>query len=161
MSLRVNVGMGATDPQQKMGKFMFALTTYGTAMQIPGADPEAIRREVFGLAGYKDGSRFFVKQDDPQTMQLQQQMQQLMQQFQQLAQEHESLKLDKSAQMLSAQTGAAKAEADAHKAAYEVQAKSAMTDADIDLKEAQTLKTLAEAGAAAEPELETAGTSKR
>ena len=82
LDVRVNVGMGATDPQAKMAKFTHALQTYSGAMQaVPDADPEAIRREIFGLAGYKDGSRFFKDEANPANQRMQQQMQQMQQQL--------------------------------------------------------------------------------
>lgn len=82
LTVRVNVGMGATDPQQKLGKFMFALKTYGEASQIPGINAEEIGKEIFGLAGYKGGARFIKSPDDPQLMQQQQQMQKMQQALQ-------------------------------------------------------------------------------
>ncbi len=94
LTTTVNVGMGATDPHQKLSKFSFALQTYSQAVtNIPDADPEAIRREVFGLAGYKDGSRFFKPPEDPKMMQVQQQMQQMQQAIQQLGQKLQEAQL--------------------------------------------------------------------
>ena len=83
LDVRVNVGMGATDPLAKMQKFTHALQTYAGAMTaVPDADPEAIRREVFGLAGYKDGSRFFKDAENPVNQRMQQQMQEMQQALQ-------------------------------------------------------------------------------
>ena len=88
LDVRVNVGMGSTNPQGKIAKFMGAVQTYATAMQaLPDADPEAVRREVFGLAGYKDGSRFFKQEDNPVNQQLKMQMQQLQHALQQMQQQ--------------------------------------------------------------------------
>lgn len=65
LTVRVAVGMGATSPQEKLQKFNAALGMYSQALQtMPDADPEALRKEIFGLAGYRDGSRFFKKPDD-------------------------------------------------------------------------------------------------
>jgi hypothetical protein len=80
LTTRVNVGMGATDPQTKLQKFTFAFQQYsGIAQSVPDADKEAVRKELFGLAGYKDGGRFFAKQQegqpDPAQMAMQAQMQ--------------------------------------------------------------------------------------
>lgn len=87
LTVRVNVGVGATDPQSKLGRFMFALKTYAEVMQMmPDAEPEAIRKEVFGLLGYKDGSRFFKAMDDPKSQMLQQQMQEMQQAMQEMQQ---------------------------------------------------------------------------
>jgi hypothetical protein len=46
----------------------------------PGADIQAISEEIFSNLGYKDGSQFFLEnQQDPAIMQLQSQVQQLTQ----------------------------------------------------------------------------------
>lgn len=158
LTVAVNVGMGATDPKSKLAKFTFALQTYAQTMgAIPDADPEAVRREVFGLAGYKDGSRFFKKQDDPAIAQMQQQMQQLQQAFEGVVQELEATKQDKTAQAIKAQADAQKASTDEQVAVHEAATKDALTSAQIDLIQAQTVKTLKEAEAVApeeEPEQE-------
>ena len=60
VTIYVNVGMGATDPNSKLQKFaMAAQTVAGIAQALPGANMEEVRKEVFGLAGYRDGSQFF------------------------------------------------------------------------------------------------------
>jgi hypothetical protein len=88
LTVRVSMGMGATDPSKRLGRFLAALKAYGEAMQlIPDADPEAVRNEVFGLAGYKGGDRFFKQQDDPKSAALMQQMQEMQQALQQAMQE--------------------------------------------------------------------------
>jgi hypothetical protein len=128
LTVRVNVGMGATDPQQKVGKFLYALKTYAEVMAtMPDADPEAIRKEVFGLIGYKDGSRFFKKQDDPAIAQMQQQLQQAMQMMQQMQMELQAVKASKEAEMMKATSDAG------------------LKMAQMDLTEAQTAKTIVEA----------------
>ena len=117
LTVKVNVGRGATDPQMKQQRFTAAMQTYSGVMNtVPDADPMAVRKEVFGLAGYQDGGRFFKKGMDPKDAQLQQ-AQQMMQAMQQ---EIERLKSEKSAQ-------------------------SIQQLADADLKQAQTAKTLTEA----------------
>jgi hypothetical protein len=96
MSVTVNVGMGATDPQKKMGKFIAALSSYGQALQLaPDFEPVKLRTELFGLAGYKNAERFFKQQGNmpPEVVQMQQQMQEMGQILQQANQELESLKL--------------------------------------------------------------------
>ena len=88
LTTRVNVGLGATDPQAKLQKFMLALKTYAETMQLlPDADPPAIRRELFALVGYKDGDRFFKQEDNPVNAQMMQQLQELQQALGQLQQE--------------------------------------------------------------------------
>lgn len=85
MTLLVNVGMGATDPQQKLQKFMLAMTGYVNMLKLgaPGINMQEVGKEIFGHLGYNDGSRFFT-QDNPQVLQMQQQLQQAMQMIQQL-----------------------------------------------------------------------------
>ncbi len=64
LTVRVNVGMGATDPQTKLQKFTLALDTYTRiAVALPNANKEAVRKEIFGLAGYRDGARFFADEE--------------------------------------------------------------------------------------------------
>lgn len=84
VTVNVNVGMGATDPQSKLQKFAFAAQTVAGIMQaLPNADMDAVRKEVFGLAGYRDGSRFFGGKDGPQIPpQVQMQMEEMGQQMQ-------------------------------------------------------------------------------
>jgi len=117
LTVKVNVGTGATDPQMKQQRFSMAMQTYSGVMStVPDADPDAVRKEVFGLAGYQDGGRFFKKDQDPKDAQLQQ-AQQIMQQMQA---EIERLTKEKGAQAVQQL-------------------------ADADLKQAQTAKTLTEA----------------
>lgn len=66
LTLNVNVGMGATDPIQKLNKFMGALSAYANVaqMNLPDMDMGEISKEIFGLAGYRDGARFSGNQED-------------------------------------------------------------------------------------------------
>ena len=85
MSLRVNVGMGATDPSMKLQKFMIAMTSFSKMMHEapPGIDLKEVGKEIFGHLGYADGTRFFTN-DDPNVAKLTQQLQQAMAMIQQL-----------------------------------------------------------------------------
>ena len=92
VTVNVNVGMGATNPQSKMQKFTMAAQTVAGVMQsLPNADMDAVTKEVFGLAGYRDGSRFFGGKDGiqlpPQVQMQMQEMQQQMEAMQQGAQQ--------------------------------------------------------------------------
>ena len=81
LTVKVNVGLGATNPKMKLQNFMTATQAIG---QIFGpaaamaANPEEIIKEVFGLCGYKDGDRFFEPGSDIHAimMQMQQSKQQ-------------------------------------------------------------------------------------
>ncbi len=84
LNLTVNVGMGATDSDQRLQKFMMATGAWNQMgpMLPPDANPEEIKKELFGLAGYRDASRFYSGKGDPRVQQLQQTVQQLQQQLQ-------------------------------------------------------------------------------
>jgi hypothetical protein len=85
LTLTVNVGMNATDPQMKLQKFMAAMNGYVAMLEkrVPGVDMAEVGKEIFGHLGYSDGTRFFTT-EDPQKLQLQQQLQQAMQMIQKL-----------------------------------------------------------------------------
>lgn len=84
LTLTVNVGMGATDPVQKLNKFMGALQAYANVaqMQLPNVDMTEISKEIFGLAGYRDGVRFAKDADQNQAAQAQ--IQQVVEQAKQI-----------------------------------------------------------------------------
>ena len=77
MTLTVNVGMGATDPMMKLNKFLAAMNNYTAMLKqpTPGINMKEVGKEIFGHLGYQDGGRFF-NVEDPQILQLQQQLQQ-------------------------------------------------------------------------------------
>jgi hypothetical protein len=74
VTVSVNVGLGAGDPQQRLQKFASAMQVAGPILaQSPDfakgkvtIDWEAIMEEVFGAAGYRDGGKRFVKPGEPQ-----------------------------------------------------------------------------------------------
>lgn len=63
--VRVNVGTGSTNPQQKIDRIMVGIKTVA---ELPGVaeriKPEEIIKEVFGALGYQNGERFFVAPED-------------------------------------------------------------------------------------------------
>lgn len=65
LNLTVNIGMGATDPEARFQRFMQAMGAYSQLSQAapPDAALPEIRKELFGLAGFKDSKRFFTKVD--------------------------------------------------------------------------------------------------
>jgi len=79
LNLNVNVGMGATDPQLKLMKFMTACGQYVQMFSQAGASglnmPE-VGKEIFSYMGYQDGSRF-LSANDPQKQMLSQQVQEM------------------------------------------------------------------------------------
>lgn len=60
MTVRVNVGMGNTDPQRRVEKLMYATKN---AAQLPGMagrmKATEVADEIYGSLGYKDATRFF------------------------------------------------------------------------------------------------------
>lgn len=62
MTVEINVGFGATNPTQRLGRLQQAL---GTVVQLAPKmasriNDEEVTKEVFGAIGYKDGGRFFL-----------------------------------------------------------------------------------------------------
>lgn len=77
LTLSVNVGMGATDPERRFQSFMQATGAYTQiSMQgVPDLNLPEVRKELYGLAGFKDSARFFT-QVDPRLAQAQKLVQQ-------------------------------------------------------------------------------------
>ena len=65
LTVTVNVGMGNTNPQQKLQRLMMAVQS---TAQMPQAQEitewEEVIKEIYSYAGYGDGARF-LKQEDP------------------------------------------------------------------------------------------------
>jgi hypothetical protein len=85
LTLTVNVGMGATDPQMKLQKFTAAMQSF--IMMSKEAPPtinlQEVGKEIFGHMGYQDGTRFLTS-DNPQVIQLEAKLKQAMGIIQQL-----------------------------------------------------------------------------
>lgn len=65
--LNVNVGMGSSNPQQRMQNFLFATNA---AIQLittapPGTNVQEMVKEIYSNAGYRDGARFMSQKVDP------------------------------------------------------------------------------------------------
>lgn len=86
MTLNVHVGMGATDPTNKLQRFIYGVSSFSQICKIPppGVDLKAVAKEIFGLSGYQDGQRFMLDGVDPQVAKLMQTNKQLMLQMQQM-----------------------------------------------------------------------------
>jgi hypothetical protein len=73
VSLRVNIGLGAGDPQQRLGKFNSALQVVMPVCQTSPdfqngskkVNVDAMFDEVFGAAGYRDGGKRFLIEGQP------------------------------------------------------------------------------------------------
>lgn len=82
VTTRVNVGIGATNPKLRMANLVTVGEVLGKMfgpIALQRANFDEVAKELFGLAGYKDGSRFLKDGPDPYTLQLQQTIQQLQQ----------------------------------------------------------------------------------
>lgn len=74
VTIRVNVGLGAGDPQQRLARFQAAAAIALPILQqskkfMSGElemDEDAIMDEVFGAAGYRDGGKRFIRKGQPQ-----------------------------------------------------------------------------------------------
>lgn len=70
LTTNVNVGIGATNPQEQINNFMAAMKnlreilTDGT-LERYGLDVTEVIKELFGKLGFKDGARFFSSDEDP------------------------------------------------------------------------------------------------
>ena len=81
MLVRVNVGVGSTNPQAQFERFTMGMRTLagivdsGVGRRV---NVEEITKEIFGKLGYKDGARFFnVADGDPRVAELEQKLQEL------------------------------------------------------------------------------------
>lgn len=92
MTVRVNVGVGATDLDTKLQKFLqahqhateFLAGVYGPEVTARVLDAEEALNELFALSGYKDAARFakFDEMPDPAVDALMQAVQQMQQELQ-------------------------------------------------------------------------------
>lgn len=90
LTVKVNVGMGATDPITKQQKLSQAIGMYSQiAMQPPpGLNIEEVAKEIWAFAGYQDGKRFMTQ--NPDVAALTQKLQQASQVIQQLQMKEQS-----------------------------------------------------------------------
>jgi len=75
LTVKVNVGMGATDPVNRLNRFTMGVMAGANIqkMQIPGLGMDEVWKEIFGHLGYQDGRRFF-STEDPEKMKLREQV---------------------------------------------------------------------------------------
>lgn len=74
VTVRVSVGLGAGDPQQRLQKFSAAVSIALPLLQqsrefVQGEKEmnwETVMEEIFGAAGYRDGGKRFIKDGQPQ-----------------------------------------------------------------------------------------------
>ena len=84
LTVTVNVGVGATNPNDQLRNFLQGMTALeqmlasGVLVKY-GADVAEIMKEVFGHLGYRDGKRFFPDEQDPRISALTQTIEELQQ----------------------------------------------------------------------------------
>ncbi len=85
LTIKCNVGMGSTDSNTKLQRFIYACMSLAQIAKLmpPGLDLKEVAKEMFGLSGYQDGTRFMIDGVDPMTAKLMQQNQQMMKMLQQ------------------------------------------------------------------------------
>jgi hypothetical protein len=84
LTLSINVGMGATNPDERLRKLLMATTS---AIQVvntspPGVNVQEIVKDIYAFAGFRDGSRFFPDKADPRLVKAMEMVQQLQGQLQ-------------------------------------------------------------------------------
>lgn len=70
VNLRIDVGMGATNPQEQVNNFMLAMRSLKElladgVLEKYGMDIGEVIKELFGKLGYRDGKRFYPNAKDP------------------------------------------------------------------------------------------------
>jgi hypothetical protein len=85
MTVTVNIGMGATNPDTKLQRFQGALASFAqlAAKPPPAIDLKEILKELLALSGYRDGQRF-MSSDDPDKVKAQQTIMALTRKLQEL-----------------------------------------------------------------------------
>lgn len=67
LTIKINVGLGATNPAQRLQNFLLASKSVGEMygpLAAMASNPEEVVSEIFSLCGYRDGKRFFQKDFD-------------------------------------------------------------------------------------------------
>lgn len=140
LTVRVNVGIGSTDPMQQLQKFLMGANALTMFLQAPPhimalLDVPEIVAEVFGKLGYKDGMRFFKFGDqDPQIAML-------MQMLDQAKKEIEALKKGEAAKLQTAQIGA-----QATVSREQIQAQAQLAEQDLENQGDMQLELLRQQG---------------
>jgi hypothetical protein len=84
LDVRVSVGFGSTDPQQKIQKLVYAIQSIQeiTPQVMERINAEEVVREIFAALGYNDSAKFIEEQEeeqDPRIAELMEQLQELQQ----------------------------------------------------------------------------------
>lgn len=69
LTIKVNVGLGATSPQKKIEMLTYALTAFEKLPAVLAKiDEEEVAKEIFAAAGFQDGARFIKDEDAEQSV---------------------------------------------------------------------------------------------
>src|SRR5258708_29848237 len=72
LTVNVNIGMGATEPGQKLQKLIQGTTAFAeiaaSGFAQAGVNITELGKEIYGLIGYQDGMRFFTSEDPEKDM---------------------------------------------------------------------------------------------
>ena len=77
LTTKVNVGIGATNPNLKLKNFATGADIIGKIFgptAAMGSNFQEVSKEIFGMLGYKDGQRFFQPGFDPHVAMMQQEL---------------------------------------------------------------------------------------
>lgn len=82
LTLTVEVGMGATSPQDRVNNFLRGMEALkqildGGTLERYGLDVKDVVTEIFSHLGYRDGGRFFDRAEDPNLAAMQAQIEEL------------------------------------------------------------------------------------
>ena len=105
VNVKVNVGMGATDPLMKLRNFLAGIESYAQVLsQVPPGSMNTVEigKEIFARLGFKDGRRFLSQSSmgDPEKQQMMMQIQELGQAIMQLQQELEDKQADRDVKLI-------------------------------------------------------------
>ncbi|MBF0436458.1 MAG: hypothetical protein HQL77_13925 [Magnetococcales bacterium] len=64
LTVRINVGIGATNPKNRLEHFLMGARTVSELLGM-APDAKQLISEVYGLLGYKDGTRFYPQLNQP------------------------------------------------------------------------------------------------
>lgn len=143
MTIRVNVGLGATSPQKKIDMFGYILKTVGSIdPQIPaalGLDMKEIMKEVFAAAGFQDGKRFTTDEEGQMDPAMQQQMQEQIEQAREQGRQEGMSELEQQKIQVQREIGMAKIELDRELGYKEMGLKGQLSNKQSRAKMDQTL----------------------
>ena len=79
VNLNINVGIGSSNPQERMTKFLMATKA---VIELISTAPQSMNvsemvKEIYSNAGFRDGARFMTQQEDPRLAKAMQMIQQL------------------------------------------------------------------------------------